>query len=93
METNFITISNKDNGVVLRGEKDVDSRLFVLKSCSAVPGKSSVQLAKSYVGKPSTQADLLWRLHLRHGHRNFTDVAPVQRPTAQEPSWMPVLYG
>jgi hypothetical protein len=35
----------------------------------------SILLAKSYSAFDSKPQDLLWKLHLRHGHRNFVDVA------------------
>lgn len=49
------------------------------------PIDTQLQLAKSYQSVPSsstsgdnyktTHLDLLWKLHLRHGHRNFADLA------------------
>ena len=43
-------------------------------------------LAKSYQVVKGTDMDLLWKLHLRHGHRNFADLArqysiPVPKQT------------
>ena len=50
---------------VFVGYKDPLTRLFFLQS------GVSMLLARSY----TDDTDLLWQMHLRHGHRNFTDVA------------------
>jgi len=48
------------------GMKDSATRLFFLKQPAPV-----VLLARSY----TDDTNLLWQLHLRHGHRNFADIA------------------
>src|SRR6185437_13595090 len=38
------------------------------------PASSHSFLARSYGEPKGSNIDLLWKLHLRHGHRNFTDI-------------------
>ena len=40
-----------------------------------LPIDHNVFLAKSYARFDAKPVDLLWKLHLRHGHRNFVDIA------------------
>ena len=62
------------NDRVLIGIKDPKTQLFFLPlgPADSAPATSHTLLARSYGGK--TDADLLWKLHLRHGHRNFADI-------------------
>ena len=60
-------IVNRLSDVVLLGTKDPTTNLFFLDEAKT----ATTLLARSYGGGN----DLLWTLHLRHGHRNFTDVA------------------
>ena len=97
MTQDKMRLTNPVNDVVLLGLRDSASQLFVLQEAkkaraadAAVPSTTSTtsasMLAKSYqVGKGS-DLDLLWKLHLRHGHRNFADLArqyhvPVPKQT------------
>jgi Integrase core domain/Zinc finger C-x8-C-x5-C-x3-H type (and similar) len=78
----FVSDSNCDQ--ILTGFKDKTSRLYFLKlhepTEEAENKKNEVNygLAKAYFGSrsaPSPGVDaLLWKLHLRHGHRNFRDL-------------------
>lgn len=83
MEGGTIAISNKANDVALWAKVDPTSQLYFLQEekkarfgvtslgaqCGGVP---NLLLAKSY--SAATGGDLLWTLHLRHGHKNFPDV-------------------
>src|SRR6185437_1714296 len=69
MADDMVHISNKVNDVVLVGVRDPTSQLFMLRE-SPMPKADAQLLAKSYGGGD----DLLWKLHLRHGHRNFIDI-------------------
>ena len=40
-----------------------------------VPDTNCALLAKSYQAGKGSDLDTLWKLHLRHGHRNFADLA------------------
>jgi len=71
MEKDTMRITSPLNDIVLVGQRDSKSQLYYLQEAPAVPTASL--LARSYGGE--TDADLLWKLHLRHGHRNFVDVA------------------
>ena len=83
MEQDEIRISNKVNDVVLVGRRDPTSHLFVLQEA---PTNDATLLAKSYGGGSSSDQDLLWKLHLRHGHRNFADLAKqYQLPMPKTP--------
>ena len=73
-------ISNPNNDIVLLGVRNSSSQLFLLQQASPPPGMQQSQLdsallAKSYQAGDGTELDLLWKLHLRHGHRNFADLA------------------
>jgi transposase InsO family protein len=65
-------MSHASNRVFV-GFKDQDSQLFLLSESTASAQSSHTFLARSY-GEGKSDADLLWKLHLRHGHRNFADV-------------------
>lgn len=64
-------ITNKVNDVVLIAPRDPSTKLYLLRESQ--PATPNLLLAKSYPGT-KTQ-DTLMKLHLRHGHRNFADVA------------------
>ena len=66
-------IANKMNDVVLVGQRDPTSQLFLLQEAPAAQCVPSL-LARAY-GSGESDSELLWKLHLRHGHRNFGDVA------------------
>ena len=51
------------------GVRDPHTQLFFLQEYEA-PASTSLR-ARSESG----DSDLLWKLHLRHGHRNFDDIA------------------
>jgi hypothetical protein len=83
MTGDSVAISNKRNDFVISAWKDPTSRLYFLSQKEifadharsahgpAVPA-NQLFLAKSYTG--GVTRDLLWKLHLRHGHKNFEDV-------------------
>jgi hypothetical protein len=74
IDKDTVRISNMKNDVVLLGQRDPTSQLFLLKEASTSQEHTpQALLAKSYGGGPDSE--LLWKLHLRHGHRNFADVA------------------
>jgi hypothetical protein len=65
-------IASPVNDHVLFGVRDSKTQLFFLPlpgPADSAPATSHTLLARSYGGK--TDADLLWKLHLRHGHLNF----------------------
>src|SRR6185437_15594572 len=52
------------------------TQLFFLQQPAAVSAsEQSSLLARSYGSGGKSDLDLLWKLHVRHGHRNFVDVA------------------
>lgn len=61
-----VRIEQPNNKSVFIGTQDLNTKLFFLR-----PPPSPLLLARSY----TDDTDVLWRLHLRHGHRNFADVA------------------
>ena len=63
-------ISNKVNDVVLVGRRDAQTQLILLQQV-----KQRAFLAKAYGGGDSSDLEILKKLHLRLGHRNFIDVA------------------
>jgi hypothetical protein len=73
IEQDLAHISNKINDVILVGIRDPLSKLFLLQQApikeEQAPVKEKQLLAKSYGGQ--SENDLLWKLHLRHGHRNL----------------------
>lgn len=62
-------ISNPFNDSVFVGTKDPKTQLFFLQQCAT----SHALLARSY-GEGNSDMAILWKLHLRHGHRNFDDI-------------------
>ena len=81
MEGDEIFISNKANNFVIYAAKEKFSKLYFLSqkivlltphSAHSAQRPGKVLLAKSYDG--SAGGDLLWKLHLRHGHKNFVDI-------------------
>jgi hypothetical protein len=82
MEAKTISITNEFTGVSLTARLDKPSQLYFLQenklrlsnneNHSGVPTNCKLLLAKSYAA--TTGGDLLWTLHLRHGHKNFKDV-------------------
>lgn len=70
MNKDVVRITNQLNDVVLLGIKDDISELFVLKEAP-----KHMLVAKSYGTSSGSPEEQLWRMHLRHGHRNFVDVA------------------
>lgn len=59
-------IKQPESTSVLLGTQDPKTRLFFLQ-----PPPAPLLLARSY----NDDSDTLWQLHLRHGHRNFVDIA------------------
>ena len=77
MKGDAIDIFKPNSGAALRAVKDQNTKLFFLDDLSplqVVPHRAhkDVLLARSYHG-PS-EPSMLWKLHLRHGHRNFSDI-------------------
>ncbi len=78
MTTDKMRLSNPHNNVVLVGHRDAASQLFLLQQANTQTQQQqfkSALLAKSYQAGNGSEQDLLWKLHLRHGHRNFADLA------------------
>jgi len=59
-------ISKSESQAFFVGEKDEQTKLFFLRQVSY-----AALLARAY----TDDSDMLWKLHLRHGHRNFPDLA------------------
>src|SRR4051794_6172067 len=64
---------------VFIGTKDEETKLFFLNDCgnsgeTPKTHETHALLARSY-GNGKSDLDLLWQYHLRHGHRNFADIA------------------
>ena len=86
MQGNSMSIADPAKTVIMTADKDPVSKLYFLaeekieKNSSSLtfqsdqpePPHFDVFLAKSYAA--TGEGDLLWKLHLRHGHRNFADV-------------------
>ena len=94
MTNNKMRMTNAINDVVLLGLRDSASQLFLLQEEAAakkplpspLADPTTTMLAKSYQEGAGSHADMLWKLHLRHGHRNFADLArqyniPVPKQT------------
>ena len=62
-----IRIQHPTSPSVFVGSRDPTTKLFFLARAVG----TSMMLARSY----TDNTDLLWQLHLRHGHRNFIDIA------------------
>jgi len=74
MADQSMRIVNRSTNTVFVGSKDPKTQLFFLHQApSQAPSSSHTLLARSYGGGTS-DSDLLWQLHLRHGHRNFQDI-------------------
>ena len=79
MKEEEMQITHPGNDIVLVGKRDPASKLFFLKTA-----RELISLAQVYSGKP--KQDTLWKLHLKHGHRNFTDVCrQYGLPAPKEP--------
>jgi transposase InsO family protein len=82
-------IVNPTSQSAFLGTKDTATQLFFLK-CAPAPKVDSLVtshtfLARSYGKGTTSDADQLWKLHLRHGHRNFVDIArQYQLPVPKE---------
>lgn len=70
MEKDAMRIKNPDGTQLLLGHRDKQSNLFFLPESN-----SQLHLARTYGSTNKSEMDLLWQLHLRHGHRNFADIA------------------
>ena len=69
-------IVSPSSQAVFLGVKDPATQLFFLQSAQpSTSGDSHTFLARSYGGGTTSDTDQLWKLHLRHGHRNFADIA------------------
>lgn len=85
-----VLIKSPHTDFVFVGRKDPQSLLYFLQT-AAKPAPEIEQashsfLAKTYGAPQGSTIDLLWKLHLRHGHRNFNDIArqyniPVPKQT------------
>ena len=74
METNMMRITNPVSDHVLLGVKDTNTKLFFLAAHPELTTSTSL-LARAYGGTKGSDTNMLWNLHLRHGHRNFFDIA------------------
>jgi len=76
MKENEMVISNSLNDVVLVAQRDAESKLFFLRTAASKPRecRSIALVAQSYAGPEKPKESLLWKLHLKHGHRNFADL-------------------
>ena len=79
MSGNQVLITNSQNSITLVADHHKQSGLFFLKTTrgpdSGMKKSNSLLLARTRVGRqPQNVTDSLWRLHLRHGHRNFIDI-------------------
>ncbi len=88
MEEEEMRITNPMNEVVLIARRDQESKLFFLKSVGQPEdGRGKLLLAQSYAGPERPKQSVLWRLHLKHGHRNFADLSRLYGvPLPKEPS-------
>jgi hypothetical protein len=68
MTEHRIRITSPACDSVFVGLKDATTQLFFLQETA-----QQALLARSY-GTGKSDLDLLWKLHLRHGHRNFADL-------------------
>src|SRR6185437_11850213 len=67
------------------------TQLFFLQQPADVStSEQSSLLARSYGSGGKSDLDLLWKLHVRHGHRNFVDVARQYNLTM--PSEIPAVH-
>ena len=69
MNKEKMRITSKDSPTVLVGLRDPTTQLFFLQEYPEQATQSQDEtslLARSY----GADSDLLWKLHLRHGHRN-----------------------
>ena len=72
MEQDSIRISNPASASTFVGNKDPSTQLFFLKQCVTTLQPAHAMLARSYGDRDGKTDDaLLWKLHLRHGHRNL----------------------
>jgi hypothetical protein len=81
MKDKTIHISNPSKNFVIVAHKDPGSKLFFLQEKT---GDSLLRMGQNVVSKPERSllaksysalgGDTLWKLHLRHGHRNFDDI-------------------
>ena len=77
-------IVNPVSDTVLIGLKDATTKLFFLQESPSTTSSPVALLARSY-GSGTSDLDQLWKLHLRHGHRNFADLSrqynlPLPKP-------------
>jgi transposase InsO family protein len=74
-----IRITSPATDFVFVGTKDPTTKLFLLHEAQEANTNNAqplALLARTYgSGGNKTDMDLLWQLHLRHGHRNFSDIA------------------
>lgn len=71
-------ISNASNDIVFIALRDAISGLFFFSLAPILPELDyNSLLAKSYMpmGKTGDNLDFLWKMHFRHGHRNFSDLS------------------
>ena len=90
MGMNEMRITNRLTDHVLLGVKDPRSKLFFLSTTT----KSTNLIARAYSDDTDGTGNALWKLHLRHGHRNFADIArqynlpvPKVMPACRVASW------
>jgi len=63
-------ISEKIECILMHNEACTSS-----PTTTSEPQLDNVCLAKSYTNFSGKAQDILWKLHLRHGHKNFADIA------------------
>lgn len=57
------------------GKQDPHTQLFFLPNSPVPEQRDQTHLASSYGSSSKSDRDTLWQLHMRHGHRNFADLA------------------
>ena len=80
MTGDSMTMANPTNNISFTASKDAKSGLYFLNTAPQDKNNNkkgkSLLLARSSLGAPQNggKLDVLWKLHLRHGHRNFADL-------------------
>lgn len=75
----IMNLYNATHKIAFVANRDSESGLFFLRQAIRRQKEkhapdAEMLLAKTRAGCPSNASSELWKLHLRHGHRNFTDV-------------------
>jgi hypothetical protein len=88
----FFSLEKTENAKIMANQGDQATA----SDQDAVQGCTTALIAKSYRKFSGSDGDLLWKLHLRHGHRNFVDVArhynlPIPIPACSSCIWAKVM--